>query len=437
MRLDGGELAAAAARVLRTNDRGTMTVAAPRLYPHQWSWDAAFVAIGQAHLSVPRACVELDSLLAAQWRTGMIPHIVFSQSDEYFPGTSWWRCAELNPAAPRRPPTSGICQPPLHAIAVARILEVARRRGGADREVAEAFVRRTWPALYAWHRWLVSARAQASHGLVAIVHGWESGMDNSPRWDEPYAGVTVGHLPAYRRTDVAVVGDATQRPERAEYDRYIWLIDELRRLRYDDAAIAGQGSFRVGDVFSTAILAAACEVLADLAPLAEGADDQASDLYGWAESLRGAVAASADPATGMARDYDVRGGRWLGTNTVAGFAPLLCGSLDQDLLAEFNGPRWCGAPGLVAAVPQSTRCGTAGYDPRRYWRGPLWPIIAWLFGWAFERGGLAEQAAQTRREGLRLVADGSFGEYYEPHTGEPLGSQDQSFTAAVTLDWLA
>src|SRR6266511_4054046 len=271
-RLPRAQLGEAAARVLQGNDRGTMTVAAPRLYPHQWSWDAAFVAIGLTHLSIPRACLELDTLLAAQWRTGMIPHIVFSDTaSDYRPGPEWWRCAEVTDAAPRRPATSGICQPAVHAIAVARILDVARRRGGTDREVAESFLRRTWPALYAWHRWLMTARAGASPGLVAIVHGWESGMDNSPRWDEPYAGVTVGHLPAYRRTDVAVVGDATQRPERAEYDRYIWLIDELRRLRYDDAAIAGQGSFRVGDVFSTAILAAACEVLADLAPLAEGA----------------------------------------------------------------------------------------------------------------------------------------------------------------------
>src|SRR3712207_1487044 len=141
MRLEGAELAAAAADVLHDNDRGAMTVAAPRLYPHQWSWDAAFVAIGLAHLSVPRACVELDSLLAAQWRTGMIPHIVFSDAPEYFPGPAWWRCAELNAAAPRHPPTSGICQPALHAIAVGRILEIARRRGGTDREVAEAFVR--------------------------------------------------------------------------------------------------------------------------------------------------------------------------------------------------------------------------------------------------------------------------------------------------------
>jgi glucosylglycerate hydrolase len=33
--------------------------------------------------------------------------------------------------------------------------------------------------------------------------------------------------------------------------------------------------------------------------------------------------------------------------------------------------------------------------------------------------------------------DGCFGEYYEPFTGEALGSDDQSWTAAVALDWLA
>jgi hypothetical protein len=428
--------------VLRANDRGSVTVAAPRLYPHQWSWDAAVVAIGLAHLSVPRACVELDALLAAQWRTGMIPHIVFvDDAPDYFPGPHWWRCAEVTDAAPRRPPTSGLCQPALHAIAVGRILEVARRRGGTDRATAEAFVRRRWPALYAWHRWLMTTRADADPGLVAIVHGWESGMDNSPRWDEPYAAVRVGRLPTYRRTDVRVLSDPTQRPEKVEYDRYLWLTVELRRLRYDDAAIARHSSFRVGDAFASAILAVACDVLADLGPVAGGHNEQAQQLRGWADRLRRAVAASTDPAGGMARDYDLRAGRWLGTNTLAGFAPLLCGGLDaaseRALLAEFDGPRWSGARGLVAAVPQSTRPGTAGYDAHRYWRGPLWPVAVWLFGWAFDRRGFTRRADQMRREGLRLIADGTFAEYYEPHTGQPLGSHLQSWTAAVCLDWLA
>ena len=34
------------------------------------------------------------------------------------------------------------------------------------------------------------------------------------------------------------------------------------------------------------------------------------------------------------------------------------------------------------------------------------------------------------------ASDGTFAEYYEPFTGEPLGSMQQSWTAASVLDWL-
>ncbi|HYQ62617.1 MAG TPA: glycogen debranching protein, partial [Actinophytocola sp.] len=67
-----------------------MITAAPRLYPHMWSWDTAFISIGLAHLSAERAAQELRTLLSAQWRNGMIPHIVFSEGAGYFPGPERW-----------------------------------------------------------------------------------------------------------------------------------------------------------------------------------------------------------------------------------------------------------------------------------------------------------------------------------------------------------
>jgi hypothetical protein len=42
-----------------------------------------------------------------------------------------------------------------------------------------------------------------------------------------------------------------------------------------------------------------------------------------------------------------------------------------------------------------------------------------------------------RRETLGQLAEGGFAEYFEPFTGEPLGSAEQSWTAAVALDMLA
>ena len=142
------QLAARAAYLLRGNDLGVMTSAAPLLYPHMWSWDAAFVSIGLASLTVERAVVELDTLLSAQWANGMIPHIVFANGvDGYFPGPARWETAALAVNAPRSRETSGITQPPVHAIAVQRILDHARTRGRSTRVVAEAFLDRRWDDL--------------------------------------------------------------------------------------------------------------------------------------------------------------------------------------------------------------------------------------------------------------------------------------------------
>jgi hypothetical protein len=163
----------AAAGVLRENDLGTMTAAAPSLYPHQWSWDAAFITVGLARIDVPRAITELRTLLGAQWSTGMLPHIRFAPGGDYFPGPERWD-SRIAPAAPRDVSTSGICQPPVHALAVKAILD-------ADRVAGEAFAAETFDAWLAWHRWLATARDSDGDGLVEIHHGWESGMDNSPR----------------------------------------------------------------------------------------------------------------------------------------------------------------------------------------------------------------------------------------------------------------
>jgi hypothetical protein len=433
-------LAARAARVLRDNDTGAVITAAPRLYPHMWSWDTAFISIGLAHLDVRRAIAELDTLFAAQWRNGMVPHIVFTEDDAYFPGPERWG-TEVATDGSAHVRTSGICQPPVHAIAVRRVLDIARKSSPGDRVAAEGFARRIWPALYAWHRWLVEYRTPGSSGLVAIVHGWESGMDNSPRWDVPYSGVQPGAgLPPYVRKDVTLVGDPEERPTDREYDRYLWLIEEMRRAGYDQREIVRNSSFLVGDVFITALFAVSCDVLLELGEELGQSPSQLHEVADWAAKARAAVAASCHSVSGMARDRDLRTGRWLDTQTIAGFSPLLCGGAPDGvqlrLLSLLDSERWSGHPELLAPVPPSVSPLRPGFNPRQYWRGPQWPVVVWLFGWAFERRGWRDRARKLRNGGIRLTDDGAFGEYYQPFTGEPLGSTDQSWTAAVVLDWL-
>jgi hypothetical protein len=113
--------------ILRANDKGGYTVPTARLYPFQWNWDSAFVAMGWQTFDEAAAWREVESLLKGQWDDGMVPHIVFhAPSDHYFPGPDVWGTRHV-------PPTSGITQPPVLATAVARLLDKARAEGHRGR----------------------------------------------------------------------------------------------------------------------------------------------------------------------------------------------------------------------------------------------------------------------------------------------------------------
>ena len=45
-------------------------------------------------------------------------------------------------------------------------------------------------------------------GLITILHPWESGLDDSPSWDEPLSRINVKEkdLPKFKRLDVLAVG---------------------------------------------------------------------------------------------------------------------------------------------------------------------------------------------------------------------------------------
>lgn len=433
------ELAAEAIGVLRTNDRGTWTRPSPQLYPHQWSWDAAFVAIGWAHLAPERAVTELRSLFRGQWASGMVPQIVFDPSvalGAYEPRHRTWATAGL---CPPEVATSGICQPPVHAIALARVREVADGRGDGTVAAVDRAIADLHPRLAAWHRWLHTARDPDGTGIVTVFHPWESGLDNSPRWDDALAAVPVDGEVAGDRPDLAHVADAAERPTDGDYRRYHALVRALVDVGYDPVQAHRSHPFRMADVLFTAVLAAADDALADLAARAghpEAADRHRAD----AELSRRGLDACWDPSRCACLDRDLVADRWVTADTIAGFAPLVAGC-DTDralaLVDRLAGPSYAGAPGLRWRVPPTTAIDDPAFDPRSYWRGPTWPVVTWLLWWALDRDGHRHHADTLRRAAIDQLRATGCSEYAQPLSGEPLGSTAQSWTAAVALDWLA
>ena len=90
------------------------------------------------------------------------------------------------------------------------------------------------------------------------------------------------------------------------------------------------------------------------------------------------------------------------------------------------------APWPVTSASKSS----PAFDPRRYWRGPVWVNVNWFFIQGLERYGLQTEADELRRLTLELVSRSGFVEYYDPRSGGPLGVSDFSWSAALTLDLL-
>jgi hypothetical protein len=365
-----------------------------------------------------------------------VPHIVFDpNARDYRPGPDLWASSAVSGLAPRTVATSGIIQPPVHAIAVWRLLAVASSEPIRERVAA------LYPKLYAWHRYLAERRDPEGSGLITIYHPWE-GTDNSPRWDTALARIAVGAMPPYARIDVSVVS-ADERPTSAEYDRYVWLVALLRDAGYDDATIQRTHPFLIKDVQKSAVFSAACRSLERIAELVGAPEAERSQIARWRERSVRAVQSSWDDALGLALDTDLRSGQPVRVATSAGLCGLLVPDIDRAIVERTEqtlfGPDFAGAPGLAFPVVLSTARTSPEFRPRAYWRGPAWPVSNWLLWWGMTQRGSDRSAARLRAPNLALLSrvEARFAEYFEPFTAEPLGSLDQSWTAAVALDWLA
>jgi hypothetical protein len=420
-------LRAAAAAVLRANRGRYATVPAPGLYPYQWCWDTGPIALGWAALGDwDQAWRELRSLLSAQWPTGFVPHIVFWEpNDEYFPGPDVWATEGAAPPPPA-PPTTGITQPPLPVSAAAAVFAADPDRARADRELGALL-----PHLVAWIEWVCRGR-RGPHGAVVAVHPWETGMDNSPAWDEPLAATpkeTHRHL---ERRDTRTVA-AVQRPTTEEYQHYLGIVAALRAAGWDTEHQSEASPFAVEDPGFTAIAARAADDLA-AAARASGDDQTSSAVQARAEQLRAGLEALWDDERRTYRAFDVLAGRAVGPATAGGLVALWAGCRpDRAAALGARARAWTRAPGagVMTSDPDAD-----GFDPVRYWRGPVWVLVNWLVAEGARRTGDDSLAEQLRLETRALVAGAGFSEYYDPRDATGIGGTGFSWSAALTLWWI-
>lgn len=431
------DLQVQASNVLQSNNRGSFTVPADGLYPHQWLWDSCFIAIGLRHLDVCRAQTELKSLVVGQWANGMLPHIIFDPVSTHRREHNLWR-AWLNPHAPNGVVTSGLTQPPMLTEAVVRV--------GQKLKTPE---RRSWykemlPAIIHYHQWLYKNR-DAGYGLVSIIHPYESGLDNSPpliheirlyawpRWLSILEVTKLAKIISLVRRDTRHLPPG-QRMNHPEAIAYWALLRRLRKRAYSSRAILKKPMFAVEDLAFNCIFIRANKHLREMSKIAGVTLPQ--ELLANMKKAASSLENLWDESSGQYFSHSLISGELIGEPTVATLLPLYAGCITPEraekLVTLMKNRGQFGLKWPVPSVPVTS----AYFDELKYWQGPTWININWLIIQGLKGYGFSEEASALQDRTVELVAKSGCHEYFSPRSGRAAGAKNFSWTAALTIDLL-
>ena len=393
--------------ILKDNWRNGFSIPTAKLYPFQWLWDSGFVAMGNSIIDLDQAILEIDSMFSGQWENGFLPHILFHSESEttYFPNWDFWN-SKVNPGAPNKPKSSGITQPPVFGF----ILEQLWMMHYGNPKLKE-FIKKIFPAIVSYHRFLYTHRDVNGDGLFYIFHPWESGRDNSPLWDESLSRIEIkeGDLPAYTRRDTQLA-DASERPTADKYDRYVYLLELGKRHQYTGPGIAEESPFLIQDVMMNAILIKSNAALInlgqsfglDISELNEWQALSTSNFSNrfWNDELKTFVC------------YDLRGDKQIKHKEIGGLVSLFSCSASEAQAADLSAYLWEVHKRDYYLCP-SFDIDSELFDSKRYWRGPVWPQMNWMIHEGLNYYGQHELANQVKADLMELISKLGFYEYFE------------------------
>ena len=413
-------------------------------YVHQWLWDSAGVAMGLVHLHEEAAFNELLSLIVGQWNNGLIPHIIYNPGEsKYYPPAEQWQTVGFTRDGIK---TSGITDPPLLAIAAEYICDHA-----SDEQKRRDFINTLLPSIMAYHDHLKCYRDPEDCGLLTIVHPWESGTDDSPRWDSLLNRIDLEMIPPDIKADVDLnrkdikYQSSEERPTRADYYRYIYLINLFKDLAWDYTKILHETPFAVKDILFNSIWERANEALAALLQR-YGNQEEANKYQRWAEQTQEALTNTWSEEYKQYCDIDVTQGRHqaIAVPTNGIFMPLYAGAVTDhqlDMLLH----RLSNADEFYTGYPvPSTAINSRYFDKERYWRGPTWPITNYFIieGLKTYRGRHhhADQLANLfMQKTIQMIRANGFWEYFDPlddgtdDNAKGRGFSSFSWTAAIFI----
>ena len=388
-----------------------------KLYPAQWNWDSAFIALGYSYFNFNFAIKEIKTLLDGQWKDGMVPHILFHDTNtNYYPNHTAWNCGN-------KIRSSGITQPPVLASILKQILDKNKIN---KKQLLE--IKKIIKKIKKYHEWLIKYRDPKKTGLVSILHPWESGYDNSPIWDSPMNKVIVEKNLKYKRADNKVVNPA-HRPLDIDYDRYVTIKNNLRKSKYNPKKVFKSSLFNVVDVGFNSLFLKANK---DLIVLLNKFNLDKSKINRYVKITEKNLLKLYDKKKGIFFSKDIKNNKRINvpsiTNYFVLFADLENNLINKKLIQNLKKHNL-----RDKYFFSSIKSNHKSFEEKRYWRGPVWINCNW-----FLYMGLKNKdklfSEKIKKKTIQLIEKKGFYEYFSCKNGKPMGAKNFSWSAALYLD---
>ncbi|MCH3916929.1 MAG: glycogen debranching protein [Spirochaetia bacterium] len=320
-------------------------------YFNQFFWDSAFENIALLWYNKPGPAEdEMKNFVKNQWRCGMLPYELFM----YPTNGREWMDGDFH--------TSGTTQPPVIGIS---LWQVYCKYGHKD------YLQYFYDSLVAYERWLGVYRDLGKRGLSCYVNIWESGWDNSPRFD-------------------AVTRNRVLDPyvESVDFNVYVYILR--------------------GTILRIAKLLGKTEPEGIRTRMEKEKQSMNAVMY--------------CPEDGFYYDVIAGTSEQIKVRTAAGLLPLLTDIptkaqkdclindyllSDKEFLSEVP----------VPSVSRIEKC----YDPKDFWRGANWPQITWSLIYGISEEYPREAGILLDRFLQHTVQNQNCYEYYHSETGEGAG----------------
>ncbi len=404
------------------------TIPSHNLYPHQWSWDSPWIMYGYTELKeFDNAENEIFSLFDYQWTNGLVPSIVFHnlENNTYFPGPDMWDLHITADHLTNKNNCTGIVQPPIHADACLKLFQKSKNL---------KFLEAIYPKLLKWHKYLYNERDINDEGLVYIRHPWESGMDNSPNWDESLNRINITEFKYSKmRTDNKKV-NSDERPTDITYERYLYLINLFKECRFDEKQIFHKSEYIIQDVLFNTLLLKSNYALLEIVKILNYSND-INLLNYWINKTKASFE-SKFFKNDFYYDYDLKAEKLIENKTISGISAiltcekpkLLVNSLKDNFLDIKNNNY------NISSLDRNHNM----FDSINYWRGPMWTNLSWLIISGLYKVNEIELANKIRLNCIKKIEEIGFYEYFNSNDTENkkssgCGDNCFSWTAAMYI----